>query len=57
MQKDSKHQKGKITGFFIALSILKKGRVKKRKFFHASFCFWMQQLLYFIKKCITPLTP
>ena len=33
------------------------GRVKKRKFFHASFCFWMQQLLYFIKKCITPLTP
>ena len=35
----------------------KKGRVKKRKFFHASFCFWMQQLLYFIKKCITPPYP
>ena len=37
--------------------IVKVGRVKKRKFFHASFCFWMQQLLYFIKKCIIPLTP
>ena len=27
MQKDSKHQKGKITGFFIAFSILKKAGI------------------------------
>lgn len=36
---------------------MKKGRVKKRKFFHASLFLLGKNPVFSLKKCITPLTP